>query len=480
MTIEHIFYLLNHQCYLTLKADGYYKEDIIEEVDKICEYESIGNRKYIFNIQNKKGNIQDKLFELADELKVNYPKMLKEELNIDNIESIISCYTSFYEKFNSNIIPKFYLKINKSNFIGILNFISNYFPNNGFPNDGWVVVPENEQYIAKLKPTNHLTIDLKYQNNKFFANRWIEVNAYKRNHLKNNSVYRCYWEDNKWFAKEERTDKKFGNSNYIIELITNYLERGYNLNYFKNENVCDYYDHKTITNEKYIEYFKFMKEYAQNWISNLSNIENKTKILDIGCGKKASYNMLTELGFKNIVGIDSDPICILKSMIASRSNNYIWIDINYDWSIREQIKRFGQLWHESQLFKLNHLFSKFDTILFNFSIFYCHQDKYELLVGNLNKVSKIGTKLFFNYIDYNLANDKLIDEFDIEEKNLSIKLKLPWLNNFHIEPKFNNNKFTELLTNNNWELVNKCKINEKHNNFQDWQDLFVYQVWEKY
>ena len=59
-------------------------------------------------------------------------------------------------------------------------------------------------------------------------------------------------------------------------------------------------------------------------------------------------------------------------------------------------------------------------------------------------------------------------------------MKLPWLNNFHIEPKFNNNKFTELLTNNNWELVNKCKINEKHNNFQDWQDLSVYQVWEKY
>ena len=49
LTIEHIFYLLNHQCYLTLKADGYYKEDIIEEVDKICEYESIAGKVGIWD-----------------------------------------------------------------------------------------------------------------------------------------------------------------------------------------------------------------------------------------------------------------------------------------------------------------------------------------------------------------------------------------------------------------------------------------------
>ena len=473
MTIEHIYYLLNKQCYLTLKADGYYN------CDKEYEYELLGTKKYIFNIFNSQLNIQDRIFDLADKMEINYPNFLKHELNKNNISDILSLYLDYYDNLQELVIPKFYLKINKENFIDILNFLNTYFPNNGFPNDGWVIVPEENTYIAKLKPTHHLTIDLKYQNNNFFANKWISVNAKKTRQLKNGSVYRCYWENNSWIAKEERTDKKFGNNINIIETITNCLSRGYNFDSFKAIKQIIYYEHNLIQEQKFINYFNFMKLFTQNWLNENCVINDKIKLLDIGCGKRSSYEMIKDLGIKNIVGIDSDPICIFKSIICSRSNSYIWLDINYDWAIREQVKRFGDVWTDSQLFKLYHLQSKFEIILLNFSIFYCKIINYKILISNITKVSKSGTKLLFNFINYNLVNEELKNELKININNDEVNLKLPWFNEIHTEPIFNNNSFSKILLENNWELSNSSKITNFHENFIDWQKLIEYQVWTK-
>ena len=73
LTTEHIFYLIHNQCYLSLKADGYYKSEKIEEIDKICEFESVNDKKLIFNILNDKTNIQKKIFNLAKNLNIKYP-----------------------------------------------------------------------------------------------------------------------------------------------------------------------------------------------------------------------------------------------------------------------------------------------------------------------------------------------------------------------------------------------------------------------
>lgn len=473
LTTEHVYYLANYQCYLTLKADGYYKKD------ESFEYELVDNKKYIFNVLDSKDDIQNKIFNLADSLDIKFPSILREEVNISNIEYILKTFLDFYDNYEANLIPKFYLKIKKNDFISILSYINNFFPNNGFPNDGWVIVPENEKYIAKLKPSHHLTIDLKFKNNKFYANNWIDVNAVSTRRLKNNSVYRCYWENNKWFAKEERTDKRYGNNIDIIEVITNYLSKGYNFSELDKSNFSNYYDHNLIEDYKIINYLNFMKEFSQNWIKDNVNISNKVELLDIGCGKRSSLEMLKDIGIKNIVGIDADPICILKSIINSRKNSYIWLDFNYNWNVRDQIKKFGNVWADSQLFKMYHLYKKFDVILFNFSIFYCFSENYEMLIYNLNKVSKVGTKLLFNFMNYDEASDKLREEFKITKEEDNININLPWLNRIHKEPNFNNNKFTEILLKNKWKLENKCKINNVHENFIDWQNIINYQVWVK-
>ena len=474
ITIEHIYYLINRQCYFTLKADGYYN------INSDYEYESLNNKKYIFNVNDSNLNIQERIFDLADKMQIDYPIIFKEEVNIKNISNILNTYLDFYDNFDGLTIPKFYLKISKLNFIEVLKFLSNYFPSNGFPNDGWVIIPEENIYIAKLKPLHHLTIDLKYQNNKFFANKWINVDAKKNKQLKNGSIYRCYWENNNWLAKEERTDKKFGNNINIIETITNYLSKGYNFDNINNYKQTIYYEHNKFINQKeIINYFNFMKLFLQNWIIKNCDICDKLKLLDVGCGKRASYERLSEIGIKNIVGVDSDPVCIFKSIICSRNNSYIWLDINYDWNIRGQVSKFGNIWMDSQIFKLYYLHSIFDIILFNFSIFYCKSNNYETLISNINKVSKKGTKLLFNFINYSLVNEHLKKEFEIKHENAEISLKLPWFTNKHSEPVFDNNKFSEILIKNNWRLYSNCKITDFHENFIDWQKLLVYETWIK-
>jgi len=471
-----------------LKADGMYKQETIDLINSVCEYELVNNKKIIFNKLDDSSNIQDRIFNIAKELNIDYPDVFHKEISKNNFFEIMNIYTRYYDDIQSNIIPKFYLKINKDNFIEVLKVLSEYFPTTGIPNDGWVIVPENEKFIAKLKPVHHLTVDLKHKNGKFFSNRWKQIIVNNTRRLNNNSVYRCYWENNKWIPKEERTDRKYGNNNYIVELITNYLMKGFNIQNFKNNNFVNYYDHNITTphtqplaidKTEFIEYFIFMRQFTKQWISTCNNEPSKCKLLDVGCGKSSSLNMLKELGYKYIVGLDSDPVCIFKSMIISKSNNYIWMDMNNNWNIRDQIKQYGYLWDVSQLYKLKHLYNKFDLILFNFSIFYCEIKNYNILINNLNNSSKKGTNLLFNYINYDTASDKLIQDYNLLRNVDTIKMKLPWKTNTHEEPKFNIQVFSELLKKNNWKLVKIEKINNYYKDYIDWQKLFVYQIWEK-
>ena len=479
-----------------MKADGIYNKNIINEINQNCEYELVNSKKIIFNNLDDIDNIQNRMFNIAKLLNVEYPNIFKKELKLNNFHNIMNEYIKYYNEYDQNIIPKFYLKINKEDIIDILKILYNYYPETGFPNDGWVIVPENEKFIAKLKPVEHLTIDLKYKNNKFYANRWDEIIVSNTRRLKNNSVYRCYWEKNQWVPKDERHDKKYGNGIHIVEIITNHLMKGLQghpdqqglqghpdqqgLHTGLLGKYSTYYDNDLIEKKDYFNYFAYMKGHTIKWLKNNTNNIDKCKLLDVGCGKSANYRMLNDIGYKHIVGLDSDPICIMKSMIASRTNNYIWMDMNNNWNIKDQVKQFGEIWDLSQLYKLKHLYNKFDLILLNFSIFYCKQENYQILINNFNNTSKTGTKLLFNYINYDESTKEIKEEFCIKRNNIMVSLKLPWKNKEHQEPVFNNELFIQLLEDNNWKLIKTEKIESFYKDFIDWQKLFVYQVWEKY
>jgi SAM-dependent methyltransferase len=466
LTIEHLYYLLNNECNLTFKADGIFK--IRNEYNGVCEYEKLNDgRELIFDYitkENENKNVNDRIKEYCN--LINFEMPLFNELNLENFECEINKYIDFYSKIKLDKIPKLYLKVKQLDSLAIINKLNEYFPEINFPTDGWVIVPNDTKYSAKIKPLSQMTIDLKYKNRNFYDSNY-NIYSIESKNLKNNSIYRCYFSDNKWIAREERADKRYPNSKYVVDLIQNQINFKLNLNSVNiQSSYTPYYVHKKRCNSKFYNFFSHINLHTQKYLQACRN----TEVLDVGCGKNSSIQMWKEINPKKLIGLDIDPICIFKSSAITNSNNYIWFNFNTDWNIIGQIKYFGKQWEHSQVFKFNNLYSKFDYIVFNFSIHY--SDNYLALINNMKQFIKKGSKLKFNWIDY----DKLTC-FNIKITNNLVRLNLPWKEEMHEEPYFDYNLFSDLLSKNGWSLVNQNKINEFHSEYIEWQNNIFYDTW---
>ena len=226
LTIGHAMYLSKKECYLTFKADGVYDNNInYKNLKLVGEYMPTLNKYIIFDCKNLNMNINSKMINLLKILNINEDLSFLKELEPDNIYDIVNKFISFYKKLinNYNYIPKLYLKINMKYFYEIINILYNYFPNIGHGCDGWIITSNELNMSAKIKPDSHMTIDLKFKNNKFYTNEKNLININYNKKLINNKIYRCYFKNYKWIAGEIRIDKKYANPRYIIELIRNQI-----------------------------------------------------------------------------------------------------------------------------------------------------------------------------------------------------------------------------------------------------------------
>jgi len=466
LTIEHLYYLIQYDCFLTFKADGVFKSRNV--YTGLIEYELLDDgRELIFDYITdfSKKNIIERMDEYCKLSNFEYPEF--DTLTSDNFEEVINKYIIFYSTKTDKVLPKLYLKISNDSKLDIIKKINNYFPMINYPTDGWVISPTDSNYSAKIKPLNQMTIDLKLKKSNFYDSN-NNVYCVEGINLKNNTIYRCYFNENKWIAREARLDKKYPNSKYIIEIIQNQINFKINLDTIDNSLLYNvYYSHNDNQNKDNIEFLSHIKHYTIKWLADCKD----KNILDVGCGKSSSIISWRKIEPKNIVGLDIDPICIFKSTILSNSNNYLWLNLNEDWNIRSQIKYFGNIWEATQMFKMNNLLQTFDYIVFNFSIHYSID--YSKLVKNLIERSKNGTILKFNWIDY-----KNISVFDVQIEEDKVSVNLPWKENTHIEPYFNYNKFASILTNNNWNPINQHKIIEFHDKYQNWQSNIYYDTWQ--
>ncbi len=466
LTIEHLYYLLENNCFLTFKADGVFSTR--EENDGIIEFEKLDDgREFVFDYvteSNKDNNVLDRINEYSD--KNNFDKISFDELTLDNFDEYIDKYINFYQTFTGLIIPKFYFKISNKDKVKILIKLTNYFIDICFPTDGWVVVPTDVKYTAKIKPLNQMTIDLKYYNGNFFdSNRNVHI-VNSSLSLKNKSIYRCYFDDNSWKAREERKDKKYPNSKYVVDLVQNQIN--FKLNIINLIDITKYkpYYGNNKYDSKFYDFFNHINLHTLKYLQDCRD----NNVLDVGCGKNSSVQMWKEIKPKKVTGIDIDPICIFKSITNTNSNSYIWMNFNKKWNIIEQKEYFGNVWEISQLFKMHNLYTKFDCIVFNFSIHY--SENYKNLIDNINNFSKKGTILKFNWINYDNINC-----FDIKIIDNSVSLKLPWKNEIHNEPYFRYNLLSSELKNNNWTLVEQNKIKDFHSEFINWQENINYDTW---
>ena len=461
LTIEHLYYLLQNDCYLTFKADGVYKLD--NEFNGFCEIEKLKDRELIFDYQteeNKNLDIISRINEYCNLINFDIP--IFNELTIENFEYEISKYIDFYSKIKDFRIPKLYFKIKNEHKLNIICKINNYFPQINFPTDGWVIVPNNKIFTAKIKPLEQMTIDLRYKNRNFYDSN-NNIYVVEGTNLKNNIIYRCYFKDNKWFAREERYDKRYPNSKYVIDIIQNQINFKLNLDLL-NENFYIPYYKNTKYDPNFFDFFDHINFYKIKYLDECKD----SLVLDVGCGKNS--NLWNEIMPKKVIGLDIDPICIFKSSVITNTNNYIWFNFNNDWNIKDQIKYFGKLWEQSQIFKFSNLYNKFDYIIFNFSIQYCND--YSKLINNLKKYIKKGTKLKFIWIDY-----KNIKSFDIKINENKVILNLPWRKDTHEEFLFNYNSFSNILSKNCFTILYQNKINNFYKDFIDWQKNIYFDTW---
>ena len=66
-----------------IKAQELWAQNVIE-IGNVCEYETIGRKKFIFNNIDDSSNIQNRIFNVAKKLKIDYPQIFNDDLTKQN------------------------------------------------------------------------------------------------------------------------------------------------------------------------------------------------------------------------------------------------------------------------------------------------------------------------------------------------------------------------------------------------------------
>lgn len=244
-----------------------------------------------------------------------------------------------------------------------------------FDTDGWIIYDRNN--IVKLKPDKYLTLDLLFNNNKFYYDKQIHFTNIDNStpNLTQNKIYRCYFDKQKelWYSSEERYDKYIPNNKYIVEEITNYFRHRWSIDDIRRlERIPRYYELDNIT---------FRDKNIPILYNLLSRYGGGKYVLNVGCGYTSiKIKRLTRC--KQYLGIDCDI-----SMAGNIMNSEFGLaDISRNWKV--------------QLSRQNIYIPDIDVILMINTIHYCTD--IDELVTNLSYVSKKNTIMVVKFLNMDL------------------------------------------------------------------------------
>ena len=327
------FLIKNREFYIAPKADGIYEMINLSMYYPYIDLYHIGkinfeSEKMAYNINYVFGNYEDQLklrtlHEATADLSSSHYKVN----NLDELIYIIEKEKEIIKKFldeNKNTdetlwYPKLMVKIVNPEAIDYDSLLKI-----SFDTDGWIFTSFKQDEIFKMKPREHLTIDLVCRDNKYFSYNNTEFENININPTnKNNGIYRCYYNNalEVWEPREERIDKKTPNSNDIIIPIINYFKNPWKYNVL----LCQYT--KYYTGDFYYNKDKVVYNSFKHWIPDIEGpmIEKylNGNVLDLGCGFRNIVNT------KEFIGIDSK--------IIERPNVYL-SNMNQNW--KSTLKQF--------------------------------------------------------------------------------------------------------------------------------------------
>ncbi len=272
---------------------------------------------------------------------------------INNLDEMIECINNERKKIQEFLLesydnyrwypkPAWYIN-NISNFIEPLTDLVNMKNSidewitvkNICPSDGLILTPLDGSREIKIKPKKLYSIDLLYIDNKWIDRDNIEWTVESEGDLINNTIWRCYYDDNNIIAKEIRHDKTKPNSNQIATLITSLYKTEYKYNKY------DFIYHNYSTNNTLNEWNSIIKTnntIIKKMFNKITTLRNNANIIDFGCGSGRSLLHLNNyIKDYTYIGLDKDVNMICKAINKYSISDKImfsYSDINnseFDW-----------------------------------------------------------------------------------------------------------------------------------------------------
>jgi len=453
------------QITLSPKADGVYNE--IKNKDNIfqCEYVEHLNVYLVFD--SKKFHIKhnNTLINRMNWIRSLHPYASKLQIksinNFKQLNDIIQKDTELLKEYLDNTTDKlkwypklvFLLELAYDSFLEILD--KNIDDVLLYKTDGWIITNNDKIYMKsyKYKPKNELTIDILYKDNRWFSKECELYNINNINNINDNTIWRCYWDNNTWIPKEQRLDKKIPNNQAIIDNLedihNNYITAadliGKIHNYYYNHDK----DIKLNVPDEWINYLALQRNVFRDNILNINQYDIKT-ILDIGCGKGFLNTIVNKT--VHITGIDIDPFNIYELKNKYRGDNYKWI------------------WKDINVYDLS-LNLKYDLVILNNTIHTIND--VDNFMQKINKITHGNSRVYIHFLDRELL-DKYNMEFIKQIDNNLYEFSLPWNVNTIRERIVSSSDLNNIMENNLWKLEHEYTINDGYNEYAIMHKYLVY------
>jgi hypothetical protein len=437
--------------------DLYLVFDIDIPNTSIIERYNILRNMHIFT-----NNLQD--LDIIHNLNDFYKIIQHERLNLKQFLKENTLYPKWYPKMACHIIVN-----NNDIFTDIINDIILEEKNmlnelELYKCDGLILSPIDGRREIKIKPKSLLTIDLLYNNNKWYDknnNIYDNIKLIEDFDYINNRIYRCYPYNDIFIAKEIRIDKKIPNNYSIIDNIYKILEYKWD----DELNINKYYytnKHNNTLNNKIKKELDNQPNILIQHL-NILNPDIHKYWLDLGCGKGKLIKHIKKYIPYYYKGLDID---VKQLNIALKY--YDENEIIYNFNVCD----LNLLWKDNKIswWSLDNKI-KYDYIIANFSIMHFFCDNFW---NQLNYIINIGTKFMFNIVS-NFSDDNIweCNNSYLKIINNQVIYKFEWISDeIKIEQFINEDIIKKYIKKFNWNIIynNKIEYNklELHNIYSWW------------
>ena len=315
-------------------------------------------------------------------------------------------------------------------------------------NDGLIITPLNGNREIKLKPKYLMTIDLLYKNGNWGdRNSTCQYNDIVKNidnlELEENTIWRCYPQDNVFVPKEIRFDKNYPNPRTVVNNIINLYKIKYNSNPDYPYNRLYFTNKQFIFNKKWKDIIDINNTIIEKHIRNYSN---SLSWLDLGCGKGKLLKFISGSNLDyNYYGIDYDVNVLVKAnqLHNSKKNIFNYLNLATNWNNTKD------KWMTFDFDK------RFDVVVAINSIMHFFTDKFW---EQLNQIVKKDTKFIFNVVNEKVKDNFILDCNDnsyIKYEDNMVKYRFSSVHVSEMTEVFiTKDSIHEMVTKYNWKIIN--------------------------